>query len=136
MKKILGLDMGERRIGVAIAENNLVATWGVIENKNLNEAVHELSRLVRREQIENIVIGLPHFRDSLQADKIHAFALELKKNLDVEVVFVDETLTSKDAERVLKDSSLNPRSGRYKEEVDKLAAKMILEQYLNVAQKK
>jgi len=131
MIKFLGLDIGTKRIGVAISENGLVASWGVVANLNLAQAIFEIAQICRTQGIQKIVIGIPKAKDSLQADKIHKFALEIKKNLNLEIAFVDETLTSREAERKLKDLKLDPRSKRYKEEVDRLSAKFILEQYLS-----
>lgn len=131
MKKILGLDFGQKRIGVAISENNLITSYGVVSNDNLEEAIHEIGKICHGENISKIIIGLPKSKSNIQADKVHKFAIELAKNLNLEIDFVDETLTSKEAERQLESSNLNPREKRYKEEVDKLAAKYILEQYLS-----
>jgi len=129
--RILGLDIGQKRIGMAIGEGKIIASSGIIENKNLADSIREIGQICRLQRIEKIVVGLPKHHNSLQADKIRKFALELAKNLAVQVDFVDETLTSKEAERILAKTGLDPKSKKYKEEVDKLAAKMILEQHLN-----
>lgn len=135
MKKILGLDFGDKRIGAAIAEKNLVASYGVIDNENLQEAINEIGRICRAEQVGKIVVGLPQkhanrvAKDTYQLDKIHLFAHELSKNLQIPIDFVDETLTSKEAERLLAKSK-NKKSKKFKEEIDKISAKLILEQYL------
>lgn len=129
--KTLGLDVGQKRIGLAIGEGKIVASSGVIENKNLADSIREIGQICRQQRIERIVVGLPKHQNSLQADKIRKFALELAKNLAIEVDFIDEALTSKEAERLLAETGLDPKSKKYKEEVDKLAAKMILEQYVN-----
>lgn len=130
MNKLLGLDVGEKRIGVAISEGNVVAAWGVILNTNLSEAVREIGKIARKIEIQKVVIGIPKFQDPVQADKIYKFAIELAKNLNLEIDYVDETLTSKEAERMLKGQKIDPKSNKFKEEVDKLAAKYILEQYI------
>lgn len=129
MKKILGLDVGDVRIGLAIAEKNLVAPYGVIDNKNLQEAINEIGKICRTEQVEKIVIGLPKNKNTYQLDKVHLFAHELSKNLQIPINFVDETLTSKEAERIL-EKNKGQKTQKYKEEIDKIAAQLILEQYL------
>lgn len=129
--RILGLDVGQKRIGLAIGDDMMVASSGIIENRNLADSIREIGQICRQEKIEKIIVGLPKHHRTLQADKIRKFALELTKNLAVQVNFVDETLSSKEAERILAKTGLDPKSKKYKEEVDKLAAKMILEQYLN-----
>ncbi|MCL5406997.1 MAG: Holliday junction resolvase RuvX [Patescibacteria group bacterium] len=131
MTKLLGLDIGEKRIGVAIAEEKMVVPFGIINNTNLDEAISEIGKICRNENILKIIIGIPKSEDSVQADKIYKFALTLAQNLNLEVDFVDESLTSKEAERELKNSNLDPKSHEFKEEVDKLSAKYILEQYIN-----
>lgn len=131
MRKILGLDIGEKRIGVAIATGKIIQSFGVIENRGLAQAVNEISRVAREEKIEKIVIGIPKNVNTFQQDKIHKFSLELAKNLNLPILHVDETLTSKEAERILTSQKLDPRSQEYKQEVDRLAAKLILEQYLS-----
>lgn len=130
MNKFLGLDIGQKRIGVAISEDELVSSYGIIENTDLNKAVRAIGKICREHHISKVIIGIPKFRDTFEADKIRQFALTLAQNLNLEVDFTDETLTSREAERKLKEQKLDRRSRRFKEEVDKLAAKYILEQYI------
>lgn len=130
MNKLLGLDIGDKRIGVAISEDHLAASYGVVQNDDLPKAISEIGRILRAERIEKIVVGIPKNKDTFQADKIHKFALELAKNLNVEIVYVDETLTSKEAERRIKDLRLNPKTKDYREKIDKLSAQLLLEQFL------
>lgn len=134
MTKILGLDVGERRIGVALSEDKIIAPFGVVDNTNLDEAMSEIGKICRKENILKIIIGIPKSQDNVQADKIYKFALTLAQNLNLEVDFVDESLTSKEAERKLENSNLDPKSREFKEEVDKLSAQYILEQYINQVQ--
>ncbi len=128
---ILALDVGQKRIGMAMAIDKTVTTLGVVDSSDLANAIQKIGKICREQQTGKIIVGLPEHRQTFQADKIRKFALELAKNLAISVDFVDETLTSKEAERILINSSLDPKSKKFKEEVDKLSAKMILEQYLN-----
>lgn len=127
--KLLGLDVGQKRIGVALSEDKIVSTYSIIAAENLENAIAEVSRIVRAENIDKIIIGIPKNNNTLQADKIHLFAMELTKILSVQVEYVDESFTSVEAERTIQ--KLDPKSSKYKEEVDKISAKLILEQYLN-----
>lgn len=129
--KILALDIGQKRIGVAIAEEKITSTYGIIDSSNWEKAIYEISGIVRAEKIEKIIIGIPKNKDNFQSDKIHKFALELTKRITLPIDYVDETLTTQEAERNLRDSKLDPKSKIYKSELDKLAAKQILEQYLS-----
>ena len=130
MSRLLGLDIGDKRIGVAISEDHLAAAYGIIENGDLEKVVNEIGRILRAERIQKIVIGIPKNKDTFQADKIHKFALELAKNLNVEIEYVDETLSSREAERRMKSLKLDPKTKEYREKIDKLSAQLLLEQYL------
>lgn len=127
---IIGLDVGEKRIGVALFSDNLVVPLVIIEATDLPVLISKIGHLCRQKKIEKIVIGIPKNSDTFQADRIHKFAIELTKSLNIEVDYTDETLTSKEAESQLKAGGLNPKTKKFKEEVDKLSAKLILEQYL------
>lgn len=130
MSKFLGLDIGEKRIGLAISEDHLAAPYGLIQNDDLSRVISEIGRILRAEKIEKIIVGIPKNKDTVQADKIHKFAIELTKNLNVEIIYVDETLSSREAERRLKSLNLDPRTEKYRGKIDKLAAQLLLEQFL------
>lgn len=131
MKKLLSLDIGDKRIGVAISDGQVTSGYGVIDNLSFDHARREIGKICHQENISQLIIGIPKSPNTIQAEKIHKFALELKNNLNLEIKFVDETLTSKEAERELEKQNIDQKSQRYKEEIDKFAAKYILEQYLN-----
>lgn len=130
MKKVLGLDIGEKRIGLALAEGNITSAYGVVDVKSNQAAILEITKICQLENVERIIIGVPKNENTFQIDKIRFFAMELAKTVNLPIEYVDETLTSKEAERRLKKSKLDPRSEEYKREVDKIAAELILEQYV------
>jgi len=127
--KILGLDLGLRRIGVALSDGRVVASQETIVSENRDEAIQKILKICREENIEKIVLGLSQSAEN--EDMVRSFALELNKNIDMPIEFVDETLTSKEAERILAARNIDPRSENYKQEIDRISAKLILEQYLN-----
>lgn len=129
--KILGLDLGDKRIGVALAEDNRVVTRDTIVYESREEAIGKILEISRNENAEKIVIGMP-VGDINSEDKVRSFAIEINKLVELPLVYVDESMTSKEAERFLKERKINPKSEKYKQEVDRLSAKMILEQYLNM----
>lgn len=129
--KILGLDIGEKRIGLAIARENIVSSRDGITYTNPEQAIQAIGKICRLEEIEKIVVGIPKNENIFQEDMIRKFAMELTKNFHLPINFVDETLTSKEAERMLRSSKLKPQSKKYKEEIDKISARLILEQYIN-----
>ncbi|MBM2820274.1 MAG: Holliday junction resolvase-like protein, putative holliday junction resolvase [Candidatus Berkelbacteria bacterium] len=131
MKNILGIDVGQKRIGIAISRDGIVSSFGIISNFDLDQAIVEIGQIIRKEQVLKIIIGVPKNKNTLQADKIHKVAIELAKKLNILIEYVDESFTSSEAERILKNSNLDPKTEKYKEEIDKISAKLILEQYLN-----
>lgn len=131
LSKILGLDLGLRRIGAAVAEGETIASLETIETENREEALGLILKICREEEINKIVLGLSKNGSDENEDMVRSFALELNKHIDLPIEYVDETLTSKEAERILKDIKVDPRSKDYKKEIDRISAKLILEQYLN-----
>lgn len=127
--KILALDLGGSRIGAAVSQEEIVSSLPTIDSKNREQAIGKILEIVRNEDIKKIVLGLP-VGNAQSEDIVRSFAIELNKLISIPIVFENETLTSKEAERILRNSKMNPRSKKYKEEVDKISAKLILEQYL------
>jgi putative Holliday junction resolvase len=129
--RILSLDLGLRRIGVALSDGEVVASQDTIVYWSRDEAIQRILKICREEAIEKIILGLPKSQSGQGEDVVRSFALELNKLIPVPIEFVDETLTSKEAERTLSDLKIDPRSEKYKCEIDRISAKLILEQYLN-----
>jgi putative Holliday junction resolvase len=128
--KILALDLGLQRIGVAVSDGKVVGSLPVIESGDRQAAVQQISKICREENIEVIVLGLSPNESTENADMVRSFALEINKMLPIPIKYIDESFTSKEAERLLTSSKFDPKSKEYKQEVDKLSAKIILEQYL------
>ena len=128
--KLLGIDLGLKRIGVAIADGKIVAASQVIEALERKQVIKKILEIIRLEDIDKIIIGIPKSNDKSGEDLVRSFALEINKMIELPVEFVDESLTSKEAERLLLPKKIDPRSEKYKKEVDKISAKLILEQYL------
>lgn len=128
--KLIGLDLGLRRIGVALSDGKTVASQDTIKYWNRDEAIQVILKICREEQVEKIILGLPKSLSGESEDMVRSFALELNKLIPLPIEFVDETLTSKEAERILSDLKIDIRSEKYKREIDRISAKLILEQYL------
>lgn len=131
MGKILGLDLGAKRIGMAISDGEIVSSLETIDSGNREEAISKILEIVRNEDVSKIVLGLP-VGQSQSEDIVRSFAIELNKSIDIPISLEDETLTSREAERLLSDIKINPKSKKYKEEIDRISAKLILEQYLKI----
>ena len=127
--KLLGLDIGQRRIGVAIADGEVIGSGETIVYNTLSDAIGQVIGVIRAENIEKIVIGLPEGNQQSE-DVVRSFAMDLNKQLELEIVFTNEAMTSKEAERMMRGAKNDPRSEKYKQETDRISAKLILEQYI------
>jgi len=126
---VISLDVGERRIGVALASlvARLPAPHGVIASGDT--AIEAICDLAAKQQVQVIVVGLPrglNGQDTAQTQQVRDFTDKLRKVCKLPIHFQDEALTSKQAEQELSD-----RVVRYtKEAVDALAATYILTDFL------
>jgi len=132
--RILGLDYGSKRIGVALCDELGLTGQGLttIVWKNRNQVLTALADLVRNHDVEKIVIGYPLRLDGtegIQCEKVSRFARLLEVRLSIPVIKWDETLSSRTAEDILIQSGV--RREKRKEIVDKMAAGIILQGYLN-----
>ncbi len=128
-KDILALDIGDKRIGVARASAIARLPEPVTTLTNDASLQNKLIELIKQYDAGLLVIGLPRGmsgQTTQQTDKVRQVMAALKRQLDIKVVWQDETLTSVQAEQELKD-----RGVRYnKEAIDALAATLILEDFL------
>lgn len=132
--RILGLDYGSRRIGVAISDELGMTAQGVatVARKNRETDLEAIAALVRRYAVEKIVIGYPLRLDGsegIQCEKINRFARRLEDRFSLPVLLRDETLTTVEAEEILRDRGVRPEKRR--EVIDRVAAAIILQGYLD-----
>jgi putative holliday junction resolvase len=132
--RVMALDVGEKKIGVAISDALLLTAQArpTLHRKNLKSDISILGRLAEENEVHEIVIGLPlHMsgRESQQSEKVARFGEELRNALKLPVVFWDERLTSFAAEQHLEEMGLKWRQRR--DHIDKIAAMMILQSYLD-----
>ncbi len=140
--RIVGLDIGQRRIGVAIsdASRTLARPVGVIQTRGLDRQTldritGEITRLAAEDdEVGAIVVGLPRRLDGTANDMtapVEAFAAQLQARLQCQVVLQDERLTSREAESRL---ALREKDWRVrKQKIDAAAAAIILQDYLDAA---
>ena len=132
--RVMGLDVGDKTIGIAISDALLLTAQSrpTLRRKDLKSDIEFLRQLAAENEVHQIVMGQPlHMdgRESTQSQKVARFAEELKKALDLPVALWDERLTSFEAEQHLEEMGLNWRQRR--EQVDKIAAMIILQNYLD-----
>ncbi len=132
--RILGLDYGSKRIGVAVCDELGITAQGIatITRKNRTQVLNEIAVFIRKYNVEKIVIGYPLRLDGtegIQCEKIRKFAKLLEITFSIPVIKQDETLTTKEAEEILIQA--NVRREKRKAVVDKIAAILILQGYLD-----
>jgi putative Holliday junction resolvase len=131
-RKLLGLDLGERRIGVAVADDTglIAAPHSIIDLRRTPLAA--VAELARRLQVDGVVVGLPTSLsgdEGHQAREVRTMTAEIEQALDVPVVFWDERLTTAIADRLLQERERSPRKRR--EQRDAVAAAILLQDYLD-----
>lgn len=132
--RILGIDYGDARVGVAVSDLLGLTAQGVktIKNTGVKRLLSELLEVINEYKPEKIVIGLPKNMDGsegFRAEATYEFAEKLKTIYDGEIVFWDERLSSVGAARYLNET--NTRGKKRKNVLDTVAACIILEGYLS-----
>ncbi|WP_414566182.1 MULTISPECIES: Holliday junction resolvase RuvX [unclassified Anabaena] len=130
----LGLDFGRKRIGVAGCDGTGLIATGIttVERTSFDRDVAQIRHLVHERQVQVLVMGLPYSMDGsigFQARQVQKFAKRLGKALNLPVEYVDERLTSFQAEQMLIAENRSP--SRYKGLIDRKAACLILQQWLD-----
>jgi putative Holliday junction resolvase len=134
-RRILGIDLGKARIGVAVSDELGMLAHPVETIPARGDAFRRIAEIVRDKNAERVVIGLPrHMNGSvgIGAAEALAFAEKLRACLACEVVTWDERMTTMAAHRALRDSGQKTRNSRGV--VDQVAAQMILQGYLDALQ--
>jgi putative Holliday junction resolvase len=133
-RRLLGLDVGQRRIGMAVSDPLGITAQGIdtLQRRNKRTDFQQLSKVIRRYNVTEIVVGLPlrlYGAGSAQTEKVTAFAEELRTRFALPVHLWDERLTSVEANRLMReaDVSLEKRSAS----VDRMAAILILQSFMD-----
>tara|TARA_B110000008_G_scaffold185426_1_gene184221 strand:- start:127 stop:585 length:459 start_codon:yes stop_codon:yes gene_type:complete len=133
LKKVLAIDFGHKRIGLAIGdyESNIATPLKTIKNNGYENSSVEIVGIVKEWDVNLIVLGKPEIYSDQNINKqIDNFGKVLKKNLDIEIIFFNEDFSSNYAQA---DLALQMKAGRKKkvkrEEIDRIAATIILQSY-------
>jgi putative Holliday junction resolvase len=132
--RIMGLDIGSRKIGVAISDELGVTAQGLksIEIKSKDNAFEELVDIIKNFKIDKIVIGLPKNMDGSigrQAEKVLKWIEEFKSKINLPIETWDERLSTVEASKLLIKADLSRK--KRKHVIDKLAAVLILQGYID-----
>ncbi len=134
MKRILGLDHGDRRIGLALSDplQIIAKPFETIDLKFAKNIFDLLNSIIKEQNVEKIIVGYPitlKNKFSIQTKKVLKFVELLKKNVQIEVKLYDERLTSQIAQKSLIMQGV--KTGHNKDDVDKTAAAVFLQNYLD-----
>jgi putative pre-16S rRNA nuclease len=131
--RILGLDVGSRRIGVAVSDALGITAQGLdtLQRRNKRHDLAALELLIREYGVRQIVVGLPlrmSGAEGTQSAKMQVFAEELRKHFRLPVHLWDERLTSAEANRLLRETEMSIE--KRAKAVDRLAAVLILQGWM------
>lgn len=131
---MLALDLGKRRIGLAVSDNLGITAQGLptLERRNLKADLHALSSLIRERAVDLVLIGNPmHLsgREGAQSGWVREFAAKLEAQAGCPVRLWDERLTTREASRVLRESGIG--IAKRNQAVDRLSAVLLLQSYLD-----
>lgn len=131
--KVLGIDYGDQRIGIAVSDDNREITFvrDYMPNTGKRHVLQAFQEFCKDEHITLVVVGLPltmEGTDSEQTKKVRRFVSDLKSVLDIPVVVHDERLTTRRSDVIL--TTLGKKEHEKKERRDSIAASLILQNYL------
>jgi putative Holliday junction resolvase len=131
--RVLGLDVGARRIGIAVSDPLGITAQGLdtLQRRNKRTDMAALERVIREYEVREIVVGLPlrmSGAEGTQSDKMQVFAQELGKRFRLPVHMWDERLTSAEANRLLRETELSIE--KRAKAVDRMAAVLILQGWM------
>ena len=134
MGRILGVDYGESRIGLALSDStkSIAFPFKTIKNKNIDSLLEFLNKLSSEKNIESLVVGLPlgmNGKDTQQTKNIRIFSRSIS-SLRLPIFFQDERLTSISAKKSLVEQNI--KTGHNKEKIDERAATILLQQFLDI----
>ncbi|WP_313756408.1 Holliday junction resolvase RuvX [Tissierella sp.] len=134
MERIMGLDVGDKTIGVAVSDLLQITAQGIttIRRESKEKDYKALEILINEYNIKKVVVGLPKNMNGTlgpQGEKTIKFAEKLKNKYKLEIIYEDERLTTQAAEKMLISGDV--RRDKRKTVIDKVAATFILQTYLD-----
>lgn len=141
MKRVLSLDVGDKRIGIAMSDTlGILATpLTIVDRQNDEKDVSAIVELVKKHEVGQVLTGLPRSLSGgigHQAEKVQSFIEQLKRQTDIPVVLRDESFTTLRAQQLMREAESKPKrlKRKYKKEKirdDAAAAAVLLQAYLD-----
>lgn len=132
--RIMGIDVGTKRIGIALSDETGILAQGkeIIERKNDHYAIEQIKKIIEEYKVSKIIVGLPlNMRGDYTESTLNSvkFSEMIKKEISLPTELWDERLSTKEVEDVMIEASVTRR--KRKKVLDKLAAQIILQGYLD-----
>lgn len=131
--RVMGIDYGRRRVGIAVSDPLRVLTRGAGTLANGPGLLDALGKIIREEQVVCIVVGMPYAPDgglgAIGAD-VQGFISALRRVVDVPIETWDESFTSVEAHRTFIEAGMKRKKRQQKGRTDEMAARLLLEDYL------
>jgi len=130
--RVIGLDIGTKRIGVAISDEECIIARGLNSIERNGKEIEKIKEIIKKYNVEKIVYGLPLRMDgsiSSQTEVAVSFISKLKEEISIPLLPWDERLSSKQAETILIEADISRK--KRKKLIDKLSAQIILQNYLD-----
>lgn len=134
MKRILGIDYGEVRVGISLSDltQTIAKPFRTINYNNLDHLLTQLKEIITENEVDKLVVGIPYNmkgENTKQTLKVKEFISFLESNLSYDIALIDERLSSVEAEKTM--HKMNIKTGHNKGTIDKIAASVILQEYLD-----
>ncbi len=131
--KIMSLDIGTKRIGIAVSDEMGITANGIetLKRSETKKDILKIKDIASELKVEKLVIGIPYNTDgsiSKNGQMIKKFSEKLEKELSLPVVYINETFTTMDAESYLLEANMSRK--KRKKVIDKLSAVIMLQEYL------
>ena len=137
-KRIIGLDFGSRRIGVAISDPmNIIAT-GLCVIENSPKVVEKIKELIKNYDVDKIVLGMPlnlKGNKGMKAREVDEFLKLLNQSLGIEIITFDERFSTRQAQMTIRELNVKKSQRQKKDKIDAMAAAVILQNYLDKVNK-
>lgn len=129
--RLLGIDFGERRVGLALSDptGTFAMPFETLERRSDATLIEEVLERIRDHAVSGLVLGVPHRAHGQPDSRIVRFGEKLAARSGLPLSLVDETLTTVEAERRLREAGLDPR--KHKQRLDSLAAQILLQEELD-----
>lgn len=134
MSRVLALDIGDKRIGVALSDptQTLASPFTIIERTDDDTTIQEIVKIISDKDVSYVIVGLPQSLDGsigYQAEKVQSFTQQLEKRLTIPAEYRDERFTTVAAVQLKREASKGKLSRKTR--FDAMAAAIILQEYLD-----